>query len=273
MQSAYEVVEAAFDTFRTFQDGDPDLVSLGIPYVDRIVGGVSPGTLVCLAAATGVGKSNMALSMLTNSKDVGAYLSCEDPEDVLGVRMIAAESNVSSLAIRKKQLAPYDFEQLKKAHLALRERKGLFKFLIGGSINQVEKAVKEAGEGGAKFCILDYLQKIRGNGDDRRNEVGRNMNIFQRACSEQGMVPILISQLVRTDPTRPPTQYQLKESGDIENEARLIILGHRDSSNHRLIHWRIAKSTFGGAGEEFQYEYNNAGTLVPCSGTPDEEEF
>ena len=273
MATAYDVAKRATEVFCTFTDEKPNLVDLGIPAVADVVGGMGPGTLCCLAAATGVGKSNFSLSMLTNSRHVGADLSWEDPEDLIGVRLLAQETGIRALDIRKDNLTPEQRKSVREALERLRDRKPIFESLVSAPLDKVVTAVKRVGDQGARFVILDYLQKIRGVSDDRRSEVGHVMTAFQRACVDAKMVPIMASQLVRSDPTKAPSIRMLKESGDIENEARLILLGHQDPDDRKIVRWRIAKSPFGGAGTYFEYRYNNAGVLEPHNGLEDSGEF
>ena len=78
------------------------------------------------------------------------------------------------------------------------------------------------------------------------------------------------SQFSRSaSPTEEPHSWFLKETGDLENEARLIILGWQDADNPATIHYKIDKSTFGGVGTRFVYERDHSGTLRAFSVTGD----
>jgi hypothetical protein len=100
--------------------------------------------------------------------------------------------------------------------------------------------------------------------EDRRNEVTDAFNRIQRAVSRGGAAGVVVSQIRRlSDPEKPPQIYHLKESGDLENEARLILLGHKvhDHDFNPYVRFRVAKSTFGGEGTEFDMEQLNCGGL------------
>jgi replicative DNA helicase len=256
--------EKAAEIFGIFGGTPPDLIDIGIPPLTRTVGKFFPGTLVCVAMSTGVGKTNLAMSMLNLSADRGGYISTEDPEDVIGSRILADATGISSLRLRRNDLTDSERLRCKTVIMTLREGTGpQLRYKIGATLEEVEDTVKDLAEAGARFAILDYLQKIRGDGEDRRNEVNRTMSRFQRACAHHKMVPIVISQLQRMERTKPPALHNLKESGDIENECRCIVLGHIDGANERKLWLRVAKSTFGGAGARFAYLYDDAGTLRP----------
>lgn len=271
----YDVAVKATRTFRSFEEGAPELIKLGIPAVDTTIGGVGPGTLVVVALPTGVGKSSTALHMLLHSPDRGGYCSMEDPEDLFGARLLAAYSGVSSLRIRRKDLDEHDLRSLRDGmdQLARRDEEGrspVLDFLIGKSIVEVEKAVERQAAAGCRFGILDYLQKLRGVSEDRRSEVGAVMGRYQGACYEHGMAAIMLSQFSRLDPGQRPRLRHLKESGDIENEARVVILGWQDPKQARLIRFCLEKSTYGGAGLEWCMHYDSSGTLR--DGEPEEDD-
>jgi len=73
--------------------------------------------------------------------------------------------------------------------------------------------------------------------------------------------------------TKPPQIWWLKESGDLENEARLIILGCRDKEDRGIVRFRLAKSTVGAEGRLFAYKTDVSGMLVEVDPFLDEEDF
>lgn len=267
-----ESAEAAIRVFRPFTDEPADLVPLGMGPVDRAIGGLFRGACGILAAATGVGKSSLVLaSALQSSAKVG-IVSTEDTPDVVGSRVLSWASGVDSLKLRTKQLSDEDKQALTKAKNDLSGEDGVaVAYTVGGSLGQVIEAVRALADKGCQLVWLDYIQKVRGLTDNRRNEVGTVYTTFQRTCSEVGVAAMAVSQFRReVDHSRPPQIWWLKESGDLENEARLIILAHRDGAPDTLS-CRIAKSTFGGEGVSFQLRRDSSGTLREVD--PREETF
>lgn len=256
------------DIFRTFKEGKPDLVDLGIKPVRRAIGGMFPGNIVVIGAGQNTGKSSLALEMLCESHDPGAILSLEDGEDVLGVRLLAKYSDVPPALIRKKDLTAAQTERIRRALERLKamdeagELRGRTEVAVGASKDRIEELVGELAAEGARWCGLDYLQKVRGHHAERRCEVGETMVTFQRACKANNMVPVIWSQLVRLPPGQEPYPGHLKESGDIENEARLIILLWRDADDLLTLHGKMAKSSFGAGGTRFKYYFTPAEYLT-----------
>lgn len=250
-----------------FIDNTQPLVPLGIEPVDKAVGGLYPGACGILGIANGGGKSSMILaSALDNSVRVGV-VSTEDTPDVWGVRMLAHISGVDSLLIRKGDLTTAQRRAIAGAREALQ---GEFRFKtcfpLGSTITGVVEAVRALSEEGCSLVWLDYIQKVRGSNMDRRNEVAQTYTLFQGACAQYGVAGMAASQLRRVGVDddgfqRKPRREDLKESGDLENEARLILLGEKDYRDPSILKLWIEKSTVGGEGLVFFYKRDKSGTL------------
>lgn len=267
-RSLVESAQIAISTFRTFEDGPPNLIPTGLPPVDRAIGGLFPGSPGILAATTGAGKSSLVLEALVNNAKAGirsGLISLEDTPDVLGSRVLARESGVDSLRIRRKDLTQEDKSAIRKAmeKIEVYSKDIIIEYVIGGTVDAASEAMDRLAEAGCKDAWLDYIQKMRGKGSDRRNEVGGAFSALQYRASKHGMAIKFVSQFARQlDYSKPPQIWWLKESGDLENEARLIILCHRPSGPTGPLLGKIAKCTFGGEGTEFGYVRDESGTLV-----------
>jgi replicative DNA helicase len=280
----YESAKSAAELFRTFSEGRPALLPIGIDAVDSVVGGLFQGTLGVVAMDTGIGKSRLALAASLRFGEVHArpgeragIISLEDPEDLAGSRILAWASGVDSLKIRTKTFNESEKRKLAAGMERLRQMDDRntaprFCYRLGASLDEVVESIKELTGEGCKVIWLDYLQKIRGVSDDRRGEVGKVMTSFQRNCNEGGAVAMMISQFVRRDTSNEPSLNQLKESGDIENEARLAILGWQHPSLARTVQCRVAKSAYGGLDTRFKYRTDRSGMLVPFE-VDDEDAF
>lgn len=260
-----ETIGEAVHTFRLDRDGLPELVPLGLRPLDEELGGLGPGACGILAAATGVGKSSAMLAgMLDSPVKVGA-ISLEDGPDVVGTRLLSAITGIDSLRIRRKALSKAELAQIKKAAKSNKLDHMYFAYPTAGTLNQIERAVEELTAAGCRMIWLDYLQKARGHGKgDRRNEVAETFTLFQRACALGGAAGMAVSQFRRLgDGEKVPQIYHLKESGDLENEARVIVLAHRQSSpdSGDRVRFRLAKSTYGGEYVRFDMVRDSSGTL------------
>lgn len=84
-----------------------------------------------------------------------------------------------------------------------------------------------------KVVIIDYLQLIKGKGENKRAEVGSLSNLFKSIAKEFMIRIVVLAQLNRESAkgTKPehfyPRPDQLKEAGEIEQDADHIWLIHR----------------------------------------------
>lgn len=263
-----ESAQIAITTFRTFEDGPPNLIPTGLPPVDRAIGGLFPGSPGILAATTGAGKSSLVLESLVNNAKAGlkvGLISLEDTPDVLGSRVLARESGVDSLRIRRKDLSSADIKAIRAAmeKIEVYSNNIVIEYAIGGTVDAASEAMDRLAAEGVQDVWIDYIQKMRGKGSDRRNEVGGAFSALQYKGAKHGMAVKFVSQFARQlDYSKPPQIWWLKESGDLENEARLIILCHRPNGPTGPLLGKIAKCTFGGEGTEFGYVRDESGTLV-----------
>lgn len=257
-----ESAEEATKLFRTFEAGKPDLIPTGMRAIDGVLGGLFPGVVGILAAATGAGKSSLMLAAALASPTPVGIVSLEDTPDVIGGRALAWASGVDSLKLRTKDLSPADYKALKSALPKLASTQVKVAYEIGASLERVRETIRSLAESGCRLIWVDYIQKIRGVREDRRNEISTAFGGIQAECAAVGAAAFVVSQFSRQpDPSREPQIYWLKESGDLENEARLIVLSHKDADNPELFHSRLAKSTVGGEGLRFVMRRDASGTL------------
>lgn len=271
-----ETIYEAVDTFHLDRDGYPELVPLGLPPLDRELGGLGPGACGILAAATGVGKSSTMLAAMLGSKVPVGAVSLEDGADVVGTRLLSALTGIDSLRIRRKDLSGKDLQRIAKAAKSTDLDHLFFAYPIAGSIAMVQDCIVELRKAGCRMIWVDYIQEIRGHGKgDRRNEVSEAMTLIHRAANcttdrhgEKVEAPkaaiMVISQFRRLgDGEKVPQIYHLKESGDLENKARIIVLAHKiaDPDNKDRVQFRLGKSTYGGEHTKWQMVRDASGTL------------
>ena len=263
------VADYSMDLFKVGTGERADLALTGIPVIDNVTGGLFPGTLVVIGAEQGVGKSSLVMSALLSSPHKVGAIFLEDGPDMVGSRALAYVSGVNSRELRfAYKLSPGAVLRLEAAQqeLAAKDNVGL-EFCLGGSMEEIEERVAHLGAMGCRVIYLDYMTKVRGISDSRRSEIGHVMTRFQRACLAVEAVPVVLSQLSRLNPTekepepryKEPNVSRLKESGDIESEARVILMAWPDPDDD--VNVRLAKCSFGGEGAFDKYTRESCGSL------------
>lgn len=270
VQNVNETIAQAVSTFFLDREGLPELIPTGLLPLDRELGGLGAGACGILAGATGLGKSSAVLAaMLASTVKVGC-ISLEDGPDVVGSRLLSALSGINSLRIRRKDLTKSDLTKLNKLAKSNKLDHMYFSYPTAGRIEAVCTEIRQLTGVGCKMIWVDYLQKVRGHGKgDRRNEVAETFTRIQEAIAEGGAAGMLVSQFrrpgvdLKTGKSRPVGIHHLKESGDLENEARIIVLAEQTDSPDpgQRIRFKLAKSTYGGQYVKWDMVRDPSGTL------------
>jgi replicative DNA helicase len=235
----------------------PDGLALGYPDLDLILaGGLESGALAIVAARPGVGKtallSNITLKACARGLRTMLF-SLEMPSGAIVRRLLAAKARVSLTAIRTGQL---DSEAWKRLAWAQDQLNG-FQLLIDDApaltTDQVlARARRRALAGGLDLVLVDYLGKIAARGENRTAAVGAIARGLKDAARSLRVPVIAAAQLnrgnVRED--RPPTLSDLRDSGEIEQEADVVVLLHPVSSDFgaRVVQVEVAKHRNGPTG-------------------------
>ncbi|HVP51330.1 MAG TPA: DnaB-like helicase C-terminal domain-containing protein, partial [Terriglobales bacterium] len=87
-----------------------------------------------------------------------------------------------------------------------------------------------------ELIIVDYVQVVEARAKDERQKVTMVSSQLRRIAKEHCAV-LTVSQMPRPaghDPNRRPTKFDLKESGSLENDAKVVVMLYRpvDEHNH-----------------------------------------
>lgn len=195
-------------------------------------GGFQPGNLIYLGARPGVGKTAMALQI---ARAVGLdgervlVISREMVLIALGRRLLAQTSRVSASRLRRWELT---IEDQADVEVALRQLRGLPIWLTDQVISVGELATMATDHGPWGLIIVDYLQLVRAPTEIRERRlqveaVSQQLKTLAMTCG----VPVLcLSSLARPGREhegRRPGLSDLRESGELEHDADLVIFLHR----------------------------------------------
>jgi replicative DNA helicase len=234
----------------------------GLEPIENAIGSLPIGSLTIVGAQTSVGKSTICLETILAAcaRNVRAgYISREDPDDIVGSRILAAESGVSSRSILTGQALEHDMHKLSVgvARVANYGDRLLVDNDCGGDEIGVMAAMSRMAARGVKLVVVDYLQNISGadKKQDRRNEIRLMCTHLKSHAKRLGMALILVSQLSRPQKGKEnnePTKHDLRETGDLEAAAEVILLLWRKvESDKAAVHVRVAKCKWGGLGQVF----------------------
>lgn len=210
-------------------------LATGFIDLDKLTSGLQPAEMIVIAARPSMGKTSLAMNIaeyvaLELKEPVGVF-SLEMTAESLVMRMLCSRARVNLRNVRDGFLADRDFPRLtnsagklSSAPLHIDETKGL-------SIMQLRaKARRMQQQHGIKLLVVDYLQLLNDQRNDRRyesrqQEVSNISNGIKCLAGELNIPVLVLSQLnrdVEREKNRKPRMSDLRESGAIENDADFI---------------------------------------------------
>jgi replicative DNA helicase len=217
----------------------------GFSDLDVVTGGFQPGNLIIIAARPAMGKSALVTNMAENAAvDHGravALFSLEMSEAELAQRFVASQSRTLGEQLRKGQVPAKKWPKileacdvLSKAPLYVDDTSDLGIMEIRAKARRLhQKLRREDGTGGLGLIIIDYLQLMRADHryDSRVEQVGQMSRGLKILARELEVPVIALSQLSRAVEQRTdkrPILSDLRESGQIEQDADLVMFIYRD---------------------------------------------
>lgn len=205
-----------------------------VPALDSVTGGLYGPRLYVLAARPGIGKTALAMQMALYSADRGigvGYCSLEMGAEELGQRAIAHK-----LGVNLKHIVRGDDAGRDRLRLNWRDRGRALEELpvyVDDSSFALREITARIMEWKRKhdigIAVVDHLQLVTGAGGENRNrELGRITSTLKRLAKQLDMPILVLCQLNRQveRESRKPTMSDLRDSGEIEQDADTIIALH-----------------------------------------------
>ncbi len=215
-------------------------LATGFVDLDERTSGFQQSDLIIIAGRPSMGKTAFALNIaayaaIEKGKSV-AIFSLEMSKEQLVLRMLGSESRVDAHKLRTGHLSERDWTPLSTAAGKLADAPIFIDDTAAISVLETRaKARRLKADQGLDLIIVDYLQLMRGRGDEgsREQEIS-NISRSLKALAKELQVPVIaLSQLNRAVETRPgrekrPMLADLRESGAIEQDADVILFIYRD---------------------------------------------
>lgn len=239
-------------------------VPTGFNAIDSRLFGLFKSELIILAARPSVGKTALALNIarkVAEKRDV-LFVSLEMPaKSQLGLRFIAAEAGINSRSIRMGKVSQREKDQINHAAAKLRELKLTFVEFASNLDHILAKARKFAKGSNLGLIVVDYLQLIQVAGNFQRYvQVGMVSRALKHLSRELDVPVLCLAQISREAEQRAPRLSDLRESGDIEQDADVVVFLHKDpNATGNMVDVLFAKNRNGLASSAaqlmFQKEY------------------
>ncbi|ADB54314.1 replicative DNA helicase [Conexibacter woesei] len=212
----------------------------GFKDLDEVTGGFQPGNLIILAARPSMGKSafvtNIAENAAIEHRKPVALFSLEMSEAELAQRFVASQARIKGEDLRKGRVAENRWPKILEASQRLADSPLYVDDSSDMSMLEVRakaRRLHQQNPGGLGMIIVDYLQLLRPDGrvESRVEQVGQMSRGLKILARELQVPVIALSQLSRAVETRTdkrPILSDLRESGQIEQDADLVMFIFRE---------------------------------------------
>lgn len=245
--------EAFDDLLRSFDDKSLGVQCQVIPELDELLGSIRPKQLVIAAGRPGMGKTALALSYALGAAEAGhgvLYVSLEMSSTELAARMASdlcfqgEGRGVFYSNIRDGDLQPWQALEVSKARAKAHNLP--FAVVDAGSltIGKLGRIVRRHARRfvamGYKLelVVVDYLQLMHPDTKGRSNyeavsEVSRGLKAMAKDNSIGIMALAQLSRSVETRQDQRPQLSDLRDSGQIEQDADAVLFLRREEYYHK----------------------------------------
>jgi len=236
----------------------PEGVSTGFRELDDTIGELCGGDMIVIGARPAVGKSALVTQIATHisskGKRVGFY-NLEMQDQQIYERIVASESGISLQRI-KRAVAFTGDEKVRFDRANARIKEAYKNLIVNTGAKKVSDIRAESRHMEYDIIIIDYMQlllpedRYKGN---RFAEVGQISHEIKALAMELNIPIIALSQLNRVSEakeTKEPSMAELRESGDVEQDASIIMLMWNLTDDRQTKGLKVDKNRQGKVGKE-----------------------
>jgi len=235
IESISASVEVLKDEFKQMQEGTfvKDVVRTHIPHLDEKLGmgGIGAGEVCIIAAPTSCGKSAVAINIALRAAKTEAVptgiFSFEMPQKQIARRMVQTLSGVNLRQIEENIASQAKIKAVHSANELLSTLPIYTVHAVQGADDLKSQIRILVRKHGVKLVVIDYLQLVPfGKNVGKTEGISSISHKIKQIAVELGIGILLLAQVNREGAKRESglSLYDLKDSGDIENDADAVVL-------------------------------------------------
>ena len=241
-----------------FKEREVKPLYLGFDKLDELLGGLEGGDMIVIGARPAVGKSALVTQITSNlarqGKRIGFY-NLEMQNKQVYERFVVSESGIGLTRLRRAiKFLGDEEERFNKANETLENAENIV--ITSGGAKSVSDIRSESRHMDYDIIIIDYMQLLKAETTYRGNraaEVGEISRSIKNLAMELNIPIIALSQLNRVSEmkeTKEPTMAELREAGNIEQDASVIMLmWNLDSDDRTKKGCKVEKNRQGNTGK------------------------
>ena len=224
-------------------DQQPGYIPTGIGPLDRNLH-ILPGNFILIGGRPSAGKTALSLQIAVEMAKQGrkvCYFSLETSPEILGQRIIANQLYAPLEQVKNKEVPAAELDglsRLRKLPLYIRSASGRNVAWIRAQALRIK----------AQVVVIDYVQIVRPDRPGSRYETITQISMdLHELAQTTGMVVMGAAQLSRNAAHTLPSNADLKESGQLEQDAdAVLLLGNAEDGRSVCI---LSKNKEGRVGE------------------------
>lgn len=217
--------------------GDITGMRSGYNVLDKLINGFEKKKYVLIGARPSVGKTAFSLELAKrlSYENKGIYFSVEMDKENLGKRLVANTSYINGYKVNAGKLTEDEFDRVVKASERLSKYKLNVIDKAGITVEEIVRLCTKAKyTDGLDFIVVDYIQLVK---TENKNATTEKMKVdevsgrLRELSKDLDINVIALAQLnrgVESRADKKPTVSDLKETGNLEQDANIILLLHGD---------------------------------------------
>jgi replicative DNA helicase len=245
-QELNTVLSGYMDVIQTRLEGGGKKLNSGLTDLNELLGGgFEAGQLVIVAGRPGMGKSAFSLGLATSAKDPVLIVNMEMENMQTAERFVANVGSAHLGWLRNPTEDSENWGRMTYAIQRLAEKENTIflddcpsqsLFSIRAEARRIQR------KHGLGCVIVDYLSLMEGSdAKERHNQVAEFSRGLKRLAKELNVPVVALAQLSRKVEERAdkrPIMSDLRESGQIEQDADIIIFLYREEQYNQHTDWK-----------------------------------
>lgn len=187
----------------------------------------SLGEVIYIAARPSVGKTAFMLKIAEHAPP-SIFISLEMKRHVLEARIVHEKTGIPVKRLLKGKVNQFEIEDVRRCYQYVRNHPA--QFIMEYTATAIYSRIEQEAANGIKVFFFDYLQLAQGSGRKERyleiGEISRQLNLLANALQ----VTIFVgSQIGREGHGKRPNLSMIRESGNVEQDAQVVIGLYREA--------------------------------------------
>jgi len=226
-----DALRMALEDMERAAAGEKVGITTGLADLDRVLGGWIDSDLAIVGARPAVGKTALLLHFAQACNVPMGLISAEQPRQQIAQRHVASLGKVSLTSLRQGKVGEREMNAVITARHRMKHP-----YLIhdrsSPHIGEIERVARRwHHRHGIKILFVDYVQRIRGSGDKKHEQVGHVVQSLKTIARDLGIPVVALAQVKRevdSRSNRRPNMGDLSDSSEIEKEADQVLTLYRD---------------------------------------------